>query len=160
MCYPDLVETFYLFEDLTCFLLVSPRFNNVFPVSQILIISEPAADHLQEPIPAERGVSQGWPHKAAPRLSQPWVEAVAHPVTPPALPTDRSQCSISVNRLICGHCRPNWPLGKDSGSVLCLRGSTMILPPWQCLSQNPTLLESACWLSQEDAAYRDNKNTP
>lgn len=117
--YPPLAETFYLFKDLTCFLLVSSR-SNVFPVSQVLVIS------AAQPLTTSKSQS----------LQKEWFPRL----TP----------------------RAKWPLVKDSVSVLCPGAITPLLKiiwttprssPGQCLSQSPTLPESACWLSQEDAAY-------
>lgn len=50
---------------------------------------------------------------------------------------------------------------KDSGPVLCPGGETQhhdALNANACLQVQP-LLEGTCGLSQEDAIYKDNKNT-
>lgn len=152
LCFSALVETFYLFEDLTCCLRVCSRFINAFPVSQVLIIS--AAHPLT--VSKSQSLQKEWYPKAqktAPRLSHLWMEVVACPLTPPALPTDRSQCDFSVSQ---AHL---WSLGSWERQQFCPVPRDRI-PPWQCLSQSPTLPERACWLSQDHAGIKIIRTLP
>lgn len=135
------METFYLCEDLTFFLLVSSRLINVFPVSQVLIIS--AAQPLT--VSKSQSLQEEWCPKADPTNqlqgspTSEWklLHALSH-LQHSAL-TDLS-VTLAWTRLVCGHCRPNWPLAKDSSSVLCPRHNAVILPTPALISKsNPCL---------------------
>lgn len=95
-----LVETFYLFEDLRCCLLVSSIFINAFQVSQVLLISAAQTLTISKSQSLQKKmVFQGPKTSSKAPLSGSWVEAVACPVTPPTLPTGRSQCDFSVSQV-------------------------------------------------------------
>lgn len=157
LCYPTLVETFYLFEDLICFLLFSSRFINIFLVSQVPIIS------AVQPLTISKSQS----------LQKEWCPKADTPKQLYGSPTSEWKLVSACHTSSTPHWQiSEWDECEPGSSVVTLAKLTSCERHWFCpvpegqhynqsphhrsLSQSPTLPESACWLSQEDATYKDN----